>query len=248
MLSPGVEAQEFSEFQKQYFRSKQDTLPFRVLLPKNFDKDKKYPLLLFLHGIGERGSDNEKQLTHGARFFLKDSIRAQFPAVVVFPQCPDGKSWHNGKVTANPDGSRMVVHPKKRLPNKQLELLEELIFEMHWVYPIDENRIYLGGLSNGSRGTMEMIRRNPKLFAASFAICGGGNPNIAKDLQYTPLWIFHGDADGVNPYRESLDVYHGLKNLNAPVKMTTFTGVDHNAWDPAFAEPGLMEWLFSHKR
>ena len=247
-LPSGSQAQEFAEYQKQYFLSKQDTLPFRVLLPKDFDTKKKYPLLIFLHGIGERGSDNEKQLTHGARFFLKDSIRERFPAVVVFPQCPDGSSWHNAKVTPFPDGRRMVEHPKTRKSNRQLNMLADLIFEMHWVYPIDENRIYLGGLSNGGRGTLEMVRQNPKLFAAAFAICGGANPAIAPDLKNTPLWLFHGDADPVNPYRESKEVYDALKELDATVRMTTFPGTDHNAWEPAFKEPGLMEWLFSFNR
>lgn len=246
-ITQAVQGQDLSEYHKQYFRSGEETLPFRVLLPKNMDSDKEYPLLVFLHGVGERGSDNEKQLTHGASFFLKDSIRERFPAVVVFPQCPAGKSWNNALVTPLSDGRRMVEHPKEQKPNRQLELLEDLIFELQWVYPVNANRMYIGGLSNGGRGTLEMIRRNPKMFKAAIAICGGAHPEIAPQLQYTPLWLFHGDRDQVNPYHESADLYKALKSLNADVQLTTYPGVDHNAWDPTFAQKGWMEWLFSHK-
>lgn len=245
---PLLKAQDLSLFKERYYISKQDTLPFRILMPKGFDPDRKYPLVVFLHGSGERGSDNQLQLTHGARFFLQDSIRDRYPAIVVFPQCPQERSWNNVITEYGSDGSRVIRHPKDRKPNKQLALVEDLIFELDWTYPVDDDRIYVGGLSMGGRGTFEIVRRNPKKFAAAFAICGGAHPDTAASLKDTPFWIFHGEEDDVVPIQGSLDVYDALKEREAVVRLTTYPGVKHDSWTNTFAEPGLMEWLFSFER
>ncbi|MEL6811082.1 MAG: prolyl oligopeptidase family serine peptidase [Bacteroidota bacterium] len=240
-------AQDYSAYKKERFVKGQDTLPYRILLPKNYDATKKYPMILFLHGSGERGSDNELQLTHGADLFLKPEVQAQFPAIVVFPQCKENRSWNNTAYNIA-YGKRVFNYPAVVKPNVHQELLESLIDNLKSEYPIDAQRLYIGGLSMGGMGTFEAVLRNPDLFAAAFAICGGANPRISETLSNTPFWIFHGEQDNVVPIQGSRKIYEALKEKNADVKFTAYPGVEHDSWTNAFAEPELLPWLFSKSR
>ena len=240
-------AQTFDAYKKELLVKDNDTLPYRILLPKNYDASKKYAFILFLHGSGERGNDNELQLKHGASFFLSDSIRENYPAIVVFPQCEAGKSWNNSK--RGPKGSAAeLMFPTKHEDNRQLELVEELIKFIQKEYPIDKKQLYVGGLSMGGMGTFELVSRNPRLFSAAFPICGGAHPNTARRLQRTSWWIFHGDADTVVPPESSTQIFEALQAKNADVKMSMYEGVGHDSWTNAFAEPELMKWLFSKSK
>ena len=184
----GSFAQSFDDYQKEYHIRENDSLPYRLLLPDGYDSNLKYPLILFLHGSGERGNDNELQLKHGAEFFLRDSIREQFPAIVVFPQCKQDMSWNNSEYVIN--GSRREYSfPKKHIENLHLSLLESLLDELTESYAIDPDRLYIGGLSIGGMGTFEMVNRNPRRFAAAFAICGGAHPQISRRIRRTSWWI-----------------------------------------------------------
>ncbi|MEM7085488.1 MAG: prolyl oligopeptidase family serine peptidase [Bacteroidota bacterium] len=234
-------------FKKELYISKSDTLPYRILYPKNYDHGKKYPLLLFLHGSGERGDDNELQLVHGASLFLKEAVREEFPAIVVFPQCQSNLSWNNARVEFI-NYSRVYRFPATVEPNGQLDLAEGLLAYLKSELPVDLNRMYLGGLSMGGMGTFELLHRNPNTFAAAFAICGGANPEIANRIKNTPLWIFHGDTDNVVPYTNSTLIYEALKTQQADVKITIYPEIGHDSWTPAFAEPELLPWLFSKER
>lgn len=240
-------AQNLDAYKKEVFIKDNDSLPYRILLPKNFDSNKRYPLILFLHGSGERGSDNELQLTHGADLFLKEQIRNTYEAIVVFPQCPSNWLWTN--VRYGRDGYKEVNNfPSEINYNFPLNMVEGLINSLKETYKLDLNRLYVGGLSIGGMGTFELVHRNPNLFAAAFPICGGSNPKIAEEIKNTSLWIFHGDSDNVVPSSLSINMYKALKALNADVKLTIYPGVGHDSWTNTFAEPDLLKWLFSKSK
>lgn len=243
-------AQDKSLYEKHWYISGTDTLPYRVLLPRNYDVSKKYPLLLFLHGSGERGRDNEAQLIHGGDLFLRDSIRANYPAIVVFPQCPQASFWSNVDIRYDSTAkARTWNFPTDGEPTVAMRLLLQLISQLQKDYRLDKNRLYVGGLSMGGMGTFELVRRTPKTFAAAFPICGGANPATAKTLSKVHhWWIFHGLADPVVPVELSKNMADALVNAGAVLRLSLYPGVGHNSWDNAFAEKDLMAWLFSfHK-
>lgn len=238
-------AQDKSQFEKHWLINGQDTLPYRLLLPQNFDLQKNYPLIIFLHGAGERGSDNEMQLVHGSSLFLRDSIRKNYPAIVVFPQCPSASYWSNVKFE-NKEGKRIFSFPEKGEPSVAMKMLMNLINEIDQKYHPDKNRYYVGGLSMGGMGTFELVRRNPKMFAAAIPICGGANTKTAKKMKRTHWWIFHGSKDDVVPPELSKSMAVALQQKGANVKLTLYPEAYHNSWDAAFAEKELMPWLFSN--
>jgi predicted peptidase len=240
-------AQDISKYEKHLFVQNGDTLPYRLLLPENYNSSKKYPLVLFLHGAGERGNDNEKQLVHGAKLFLKEENRKNFPAIIVFPQCPANSFWSNVQFKME-DGKRVLEFQEAGEPTIAMKLAQELLFHIKQTYAVANKQIYVGGLSMGGMGTFEMVRRNPKLFAAAIPICGGGNPATASKLKKTKWWVFHGGKDDVVPVSLSEQMVGALKKVKASVKFTLYPDANHNSWDPAFAEPELLTWLFSQHK
>jgi predicted peptidase len=243
-----VSAQDTSLFKRELFISNADTLRYRILYPDNYDPKLKYPLIVVLHGSGEKGRDNAAQLIHGAALFVKDSIRKNFPAIVVFPQCPPNQSW-NTISSKMVDGKREITIATKNKPSLPARLLMELIKDLRKRSEVDRKRIYIGGLSMGGFGTFEMLRRKPKWFAAAFPICGGDNPaNAKKYYRKVSLWIFHGGQDPVVNVQFSNQIAERLKALHADMKYTVYPNVKHDSWVNAFNEPDLLPWLFSkHK-
>jgi len=195
-----VSSQDFSMYKKDVLTSKKGSIPYRVLLPKNYNPNIKYPLILFLHGAGERGNDNESQLVHGADLFLEESVRQDYPAVIVFPQCAADESWGNYGYS-RVDNVVTIEYSATVDKIKHQELLKSLVKKLKKDFSLDNNRLYLGGLSMGSMGAFDMVKANPKLFAAVFAICGGANPKIAKRISNPSWWIFHGADDNVVPLK-----------------------------------------------
>lgn len=238
-------AQDLSKFKKEIYVKGTDTLKYRVLYPENFDTAKKYPVVIFLHGSGERGNDNEKQLTHGSKMFLADDFRKKFPAIVVFPQCAEESYWSNVEMETV-TGKRFFNFLAGGAPTKAMELLMGLTDELVKKPFADRTKIYLGGLSMGGMGTFELLRRRPKTFAAAFPICGGDNVANARKYKKIPLWIFHGGLDDVVNPQLSYAIYHTLKEMGHTPKFTVYPKANHNSWDSTFAEPELMPWLFSH--
>ena len=238
-------AQDRSAFKKENFIVGADTLKYRILYPENFDATKKYPVVLFLHGSGERGSDNERQLTHGSKMFLADDFRKKFQAVVVFPQCTEDSYWSNVEMETV-TGKRFFNFLTSGAPTKAMSLLLGLTDELVRKPFTDKTKIYLGGLSMGGMGTFELLRRKPKTFAAAFPICGGDNVANVKKYKNVPLWIFHGGLDDVVNPQLSYSIYHALKQIDHTPKFTVYPKANHNSWDSAFAEPGLMDWVFSN--
>ncbi len=244
-----AKAQDLNLYQKKWLIDGRDTLPYRLLLPQDYDASKKYPLILFLHGSGERGNDNEAQLVHGGRLFLQDSVRKNYPAIVVFPQCAANSFWSNVSIISDSiKGTRIFNFKPDGEPTKAMELLLELVKELTDTYPLDKNRLYIGGLSMGGMGTFELVRRKPKLFAAAFPICGGANAATAKKLKGPSWWIFHGLKDNVVDPVYSKIMAAALKDEGAKVKLTLYPEANHNSWDSAFAEKELMSWLFSQHK
>ena len=240
-------SQDISLYQKHLFVQNGDTMPYRILLPKNFDAKKKYPLILFLHGSGERGADNELQLVHGSSFFLTDSVREKYPAIVVFPQCPLKSSWSNlNVVTDSATKKRTLIFQVDGQPALGMKLLLHLLNYLEDNYSLNKHRMYVGGLSMGGMGAFELVRREPKLFAAAFSICGGANPTTAKKLKYPSWWIFHGLKDDVVNPEFSKIMAEAIRQQGAEVKLTLYPDANHNSWDSAFAEKDLMPWLFAH--
>lgn len=248
-LTAGTRAQDTSLFENHHYIQNGDTLPYRLLLPLNYDETKSYPLVLFLHGAGERGSDNEKQLTHGSSLFLADSNRQKFPAIVVFPQCPQNSFWSNlSSSTDSATGKRMMAFPVDGPPTRAMSLLLGLVQEINKNYKPDQQRLYVGGLSMGGMGTFEIVRRLPNTFAAAFAICGGANPATAPQLKSTSWWIFHGLKDPVVDPEFSRIMAAALLRANAEVRLTTYPEDGHNSWDSAFKEPDFLSWIFNHRK
>ncbi|NMM48494.1 carboxylesterase family protein [Marinigracilibium pacificum] len=235
-------------YQKKTFQSGDDILNYRIMYPQNFDASVKYPVVLFLHGSGERGNDNELQLVHGSSLFADPKVREDYPAIVVFPQCPTDDSWAN--VTRNDnqvEGSFTYDYSKpiKKPSELVMKLLDELLANPY----VDQNRIYITGLSMGGMGTFELLYRFPDKFAAAIPICGGSNPESAKAYaNKVPVWIIHGAKDKVVSPAGSLEMAKRILAAGGYPKVTIFEDANHNSWDPAFAHPEYLKWMFSHSK
>ncbi len=244
-----LQAQDLSAYQKgSYVNAEGSILPYRILFPEHYDQTRNYPLILFLHGSGERGNDNEKQLKHGAGLFLKEENRKKFPCFVIFPQCPVEDSWH----CMIPDRSKtpaLFAFDYSASVKTSLASALEAVKKIMKEESVDPARVYITGLSMGGMGTFEAVYRYPAMFAAAAPICGGGDvTHYDSRILKTSFWIFHGDQDAAVDVKYSRQMTDRLKELKAEVKYTEYPGVNHNSWDNAFAEPDLMSWLFSHQR
>jgi predicted peptidase len=237
---------------KPYLRKEfvhgENVLPYRILYPENYDKSKKYPLILFLHGGGERGNDNEKQLVHGAKMFLSEKNRQSYPAIIVIPQCPDDSFW------AMADIDRSVQPYKIRFDYTKpaqwpLTAANELVKNLSAEEAVDKSRIYITGLSMGGMGTFESVYRYPDLYAAALPICGGADVNsYDKRVRKTAFWLFHGADDSVVDVNLSREMNNKLKALKVETKYSEYPGVNHNSWDNAFADPEFLKWMFAQKK
>jgi predicted peptidase len=208
-----------------YQPAKYGTMPYRVMVPAKYDSNKKYPLVIFLHGIDERGTDNEKQLRWGASLFKSDSVRHNHPSFVLFPQCPPNYYWAND------------------IPMESLKaLIEDFVAKNN----VDKRKIYIVGMSMGAYGTYEMVSRNPEMFAAAIAISGDGDPNRSKNMAKTNWKIYAGKKDEVVPSDKSEKMAKALKNSGAEVSLKIYPEANHvGSWVNAFEEPDFCSWLFS---
>jgi predicted peptidase len=199
-------------------------LNYLLYLPENYSESSgdKYPLILFLHGSGERGDDVNKVKVHGPPKLIDKGQK--LPFIVVSPQCP-----------ATTGGWRA------------LDLIT-LLDDVSSKYKVDPDRVYLTGLSMGGFGTWELASQYPNRFAAIAPICGGGNPSRVRQMRTLPIWVFHGEADPTVPVKNSLDMVEALKAAGATdVKLTTYPGVGHDSWTRTYNNPELFEWFLKHK-
>jgi predicted peptidase len=202
-------------------------LEYLLFLPKDYGQDpkKKWPLVLFLHGAGERGDSLDLVKVHGIPKIVEE--QSDFPAIAISPQCPQDGWW----------GAEL-----------QLDALEGLLDQVKKKYRVDPDRVYLTGLSMGGYGTWALAMRQPKRFAALVPICGGGDSTQACLLKDIPTWIFHGAKDDTVPPEESQRMYDALKACGGEVRFTLYPEADHLSWVPAYADPALYEWLFQQRR
>jgi predicted peptidase len=183
----------------------------------------KFPLMLFLHGAGERGDDINRVLQHGPPMQIKKG--KDFPAYVISPQCPQKKWWPAGDMI------------------KELDLL---LKEVCNNYPIDRSRIYITGLSMGGMGTMALVQTLPDRFAAAIPICGKGDVSKAAKMVDVPMWFFHGEADKTVPSEGSTAMVDAIKAAGGTkVKLTLYQGVGHNSWTQTYNNPEVYDWLFA---
>jgi predicted peptidase len=223
---------------EKFVNGKGDTLLYRQLFP-DYDTLRKYPLVIFLHGSGERGKDNEAQLKWGVKNFATDKNMKMYPAFVIAPQCPANDGWSN--FSESKINSVLVL---KKSPTKPMELVIALVYELTKKFPIDPKRIYITGLSMGGYGTFDAIERYPNLFAAAVPVCGGGDVSLASSIKHIPIWIFHGAEDSVVPAAFSRNMVEALTKAGAHPGYTQYPEVGHFSWIAAYNDPLLMAWLF----
>lgn len=229
-------------YEKATFTHDGKKLLYRVLKPAKIEKGQRYPLILFLHGAGERGDDNTAQLVHGSTLFTKKENREKYPAYVIFPQCPKGKKW------VEVDWSDKKPHVSPKAPSEPMRLTKLMLDQFVKDNPVDEKRIYVIGLSMGGFGTWDFAQRYPDVVAAAIPICGGADVTTAEKIKHIPIWVFHGANDNaVWPERSRLMV-EALKKATGNVKYFEYDKVGHDSWTPAFAEKDLLKWMFAQKR
>lgn len=236
-----AKAQNRLPYSKEIFVSGKDTLPYRLLYPLNYNKNKKYPLVLFLHGAGQRGNDNETQLA-GVPKSLTDSIgRQKYSCFILVPQCAKKDAWV--KFPGFPSSLDATKEPTPSAKGA-LAKLEILIKKL----PVDKKRIYVTGYSMGGEGAIDFLTRRPNLFAAAIPICSVSDTSKANLIYKTPLWAFHGDQDDVNDVKYSRLMINELRKHGGNPIYTEYAGVKHNSWTKAYNEPGLFDWLFSQRK
>jgi predicted peptidase len=217
------------------------TLPYRLMKPVNYDPAIKYPLVLFLHGAGERGTDNEKQMVHGVAQFASNENREKHPCFLIAPQCPENSKWADVDWAADAHTIPEKISEPARLT---IELLESIADE----YSIDKKRIYITGLSMGGYGTWDLIARYPDLSAAAVPICGGADDATAAKIKHIPIWVFHGAKDGTVKPERSRHIVAALEKAGGKPKYTEYPNVGHDSWNQAYRDPELFKWLFAQSR
>ena len=216
-------------------------LKYRLLRPQDYDPSHRYPLVLFLHGAGERGLENRKQLKHVVSIFAEPANLKRYPCFVLVPQCPSGRQW-----VEVPWGALRHSQPEK--PSQPMVLTLQVLSRLQNQFSIDSARLYVMGLSMGGYGTWDIICRHPAMFAAAVPVCGGGDEAKAPLIARLPVWNFHGGRDGVVKTIRSRAMIEAIKKAGGTPRYTEYPGVGHNCWTPASKEPELLPWLFGQKR
>lgn len=226
-------------FAKKTFSSASGKLPFRLYVPDSINEN--LPLLVFLHGAGERGTDNEKQLLHGVKYFMLDSIKEQYKCIIVAPQCPENKRW----VEVDWKLQKHIIPENISTPlNLTFLMLDSLIKE----YPIDTDRIYITGISMGGFGTWDAMARRPDFFAAAMPVCGGGDENTACLLKNIPIKAFHGKLDKLVVPARTTNMVNAIKKCNGNAESLIFANLGHFCWDNVYSNVENIRWLFTQKK
>lgn len=242
LSNPLVAADNLERFEARTYADSAGTkLHYRLLKPADYDATKKYPLVIFLHGAGERGADNFVQLKHGMINFANDEGMKKYPCFVLAPQCPTGSKWVNVDWGA-------AKHEMPETPASPMRLTIEVVQKLSQEFSLDPSRFYITGLSMGGYGTWDAIQRKPEMFAAAIPICGGGDPKFAKQMSSVPIWAFHGDKDTAVKVERSRDMIQALKDAGASPKYTEYPGVGHDSWTATYKNPEVLDWLFAQKK
>lgn len=230
-----------NQFEKKSFTHETTTINYRFFIPRNLTAQEKYPLVLTLHGSGERGSDNEKQIAvHGLAATWADSAaQVKHPCFVVSPQCPENNRWVDAQ------WKNSTVNQDTVPISNELETVIKLIDKIVEEYPIDTDRIYITGLSMGGFGTWDLITRFPNKFAAAIPMSGAGDPSKADLIKHMPVWVFHGEVDTAVPVEGSRKMVEALRKVGGDVIYTELPNMGHVIWKENYENPLLIDWLFS---
>jgi predicted peptidase len=216
---------------------------YRLLTPEKIELGKKYPVVLFLHGAGERGADDRAQLRYLPTWMAEPKMRAAYPCFLIAPQVPTDAKWVNSpwdKKTGQPLPEKM---------SDSMKLAVGILDEVIKTEPVDTSRVYLTGLSMGGYGTWDLAERMPERFAAVVPICGGGDDTKADRLVGIPLWCWHGDADPAVPVERSRQMIAAIKKAGGDPKYTELPGVGHDSWTKSYTDPqGAIPWMFQQKK
>lgn len=237
------------------------TYPYKVYYPTDYKTNttKTYPLLLFLHGHGECGTDNVKQLTIGNNYdpnLLLNEVIARDNCIVLAPQTPHGatkvkelKGFYSWEwVSIGEVWSTASRDTLPEVPAVGMIAVMNILNGFLDSGRVDLNRVYVSGLSMGGYGTWEIITRMPDVFAAAVPVCGAGFPSYAESLKNIAIWAFHGEEDKTVPVSGTKDMEEALKAVGGNIKATYFPGYGHEIWTPAYSEPGLVDWLLAQSK
>ena len=215
---------------------------YRLLRPARPERGRAYPVVLFLHGSGERGSDNAAQLKFLPTWLAEPAMRERHPCLVVAPHCRADHKWVEVD-WKDPRGATQPAEPSVDLAAAVAALDAVLAAE-----PADPDRVLLTGLSMGGYGTWDLAARSPGRFAAALPVCGGGDAATAPRLVRLPLWAFHGADDPVVPPARSRTMVEAIRAAGGAPKYTEFPGVGHDSWTPAYRDPDVLDWFFAQRR
>lgn len=231
----------------QFTDSAGTVLPYRYYLPEGAESGERYPVLLYLHGNGSRGSDNRTQLTTNGAALNTAILNSEYPCIMIAPQCPTGTAWVADSRYPGSEAFNGTTEPGKYLSAAK-ELLDYFLAE----YRCDPDRIYITGSSNGGGATWELISRYPGLFAAAVPLAGTGSRDGAKafgkTVTGTPVWTFHGDADMTLSVEGTRAIVSAIREAGGDVRYTEIAGGTHDIWSTAAATEGLIDWIFAQKR
>lgn len=211
---------------------------YRFHAPARLEPGKTYPLVLLLHGAGERGDDNRSQLKWGADEIVKWFQTKGEEFYFVAGQVPDGRKWVEVDWSAK-------SHAMPVEPSVSMEGLIGLVEDLFRTAAIDRSRVYVTGISMGGYGTWDLVSRKPEWFAAAMPICGGGDPAQAERIKDVPIWAFHGDADTAVPVCRSRAMTSALWAIGGKVRYREYYGYGHNVWSATYADAAVMDWFFS---
>lgn len=214
------------QIEKSLKISDEISIPYLQYLPKDYDKDKKHPLMLFLHGRGESNGPLSVVAQWGPPKIVANG--KNLPFILISPQCPKEDFWSS---------------------DTQIDRLLKLLDHVKKEFSVDENRIVLTGLSMGGYGSWELAAREPDMFAAVMPICGGGKPENASKLKDLNIWVYHGTADTAVPYQKSVDMVEAIKKAgNKTIQFTTLQDVGHNSWSEAYGNKKVWKWFEESKK
>jgi predicted peptidase len=213
---------------------------YRWSAPETLEPGKTYPLVLFLHGAGERGSDNTAQLKHGVNSIIEGAKKLGDPCFLIAPQCPNDRWW-------SPINRETMNLSEAEKPNPLLEAVLALIDETQKQQPIDPKRLYVTGLSMGGYATWDLLGRVPGRIAAAIPICGGGDPSIAAKFKDNAIWAFHGEVDSAVPVKTTREMIAALEKAGGKPSSTFYPGVDHDSWTQTYNNPEVIRWMFGQK-
>lgn len=240
-LSVAAQSAKVSTVAMVYRNAAGASLPYRQYVTPDVVAGTKLPLVIFLHGAGERGTDNEKQLIHGIQSILDYSRQKKMPLALIAPQCPVGKQWVDTPWA-------LYQHRMPAKPSVSMQLAFELLDERCKALSIDPKRIYVTGVSMGGYGTWDMIQRRPAFFAAALPVCGGGDVTLAWKIRDVPIWTFHGDRDGAVPVFRSRSMVSALWLCEGNIRYREYPGAGHNVWTPTYKDSTVLDWFFSQKK